>query len=566
MRSNENYWEARRRFQRVTRRRFVTAAGAASLGVAGLASVGCGDDDDSEGDGGTAPGGSTSTQAATKTPKKGGRLIIANYGEPDTLDPAGNTAGLTTDVARFVIQNLVRDNPARPAGAPIDIIPELAESWKFSEDGKAVTFTLRKGVAFHDGEPFNAEAVKFNFERCTNPNHPSYDAKFKSVTSQMYSWVTGVDVKDDSTVVFNLRDAFYDWVPQLLRPVPYAGIISPKSFDKGKDFVSSNPVGTGPFMFKEWRRGDRLTLVKNPKYWDGEPYLDEVIIRGVADATARLAALDAGEIDINARLTGDQIEQVQGDKRFTFILADSGTKNFWVLGNRVGATKDKRVRQAMNYAVDTASVGKDFYRGTADEQVQWFDPSNYAFDKAYNPYPFDPQKAKSLLDEAGYKGEELTLLMSPAQAAADSNEILQAQLAKVGMKIKLAPFDFAEYAQIIAKGTTEQYPMGHTTWPEAGPYVLEQFFHTNFHAPNGPNRSFYGSAETDALLLGARTEKDLAARTAKYQAAQKRIIDDAPHLLSMYVKYPAAWSTRVQGFTNTLGWNNQYWHKVWLDA
>jgi peptide/nickel transport system substrate-binding protein len=563
----KTYNRRSRRGGPIGRRALLRRGALSGAGLAALALAACGGDGEDEGSSQTAPGTAASGAGAAAQPKKGGTLVIAKFGEPDTLDPAASTGNVVYDIARLVCEALVIDNPERPAGAPTDIIGDLAESWQFAQDGKSVTFTLRQGVTFHDGEPFNAEAVKFNFDRCTDANNPYFDPKLKSTTSQMYTWVQGVEVVDLGHVTFHLKDAFFDWVPQLIRPGYYTLMVSPKAVRAGgKDAIAQRPVGTGPFIFKEWNRGDRIVLVKNPNYWRGEPLLDQIVIRAIPDPTARLGTVEAGEADIDDRLVADQLDQVKSNKKLRFILSDGGNQNFWLLSTRFGPTQDVRLRQAINLAVDTAKIATDFYKGTGEEMTQWFSPTNYAYEQGYNAYPVDAQKAKALVQQSGYDGTEVPLLMSPQQQFADGNEILQSQLAAVGIRIKLVPFDFAEYAQTIARGTSAQFPIAHTSWVEAGPYVLEQFFHSAFHAPGGPNRTYYTNPETDQMLVAARTDPDRASRAKKYQEAQRRILNDAPHLLTYYARAAAAISNRVQGLASTTSWTAQWWHKVWLDA
>jgi len=244
------------------------------------------------------------TTAPTKTEitgKYGGELVIANIADVLRMDPMLITDVPTATIAYQIFDFLVRYNHETK-----QYEPGLAISWEASEDAKTWTFKLRKGVKFHDGTPFNAEAVKFTIDRVLDPQS-------KSPLSQDFrDNVESVEVIDEYTVVFHLKNPLASFLDRIIRNQG-AMIVSPTAVKKYGDDFSNHPVGTGPFMFKEWIPGERVVLVKNPDYWGGAPMIDTLIFKPMPESAAQVAALQAGQVDVILSIPKESLEILEKD-------------------------------------------------------------------------------------------------------------------------------------------------------------------------------------------------------------------------------------------------------------
>lgn len=552
---------------RMTRREFLQAATVTAGGLAIGGAIGCTPEAQPAA---TTPA-ATATSGGTPVPKKGGTLVIGYDGDVDTLDPAGTTSGLTARIARLMLEHLVELDAMSPPGKPQTLLPALASSWQVSTDGLTYTFKIRDGVKFHDGTPVDAEAVKFNYDRCTDESHPFFNARFKSVTSQQYRWVKGVEAVDPKTVRFILRTPFADFITAQFRPSPYTLFVSPTAMKKyGVTGIGENPVGTGPFRFVEWQKGQRIVLERNPDYYGAMPNIDKIIIRPIAESAARQAALDAGEVDINFSLTPDLIDRVKANSKQRLILNESpGGVWYWILNTKDAPTADKRVRQAMNYAVNWERIAKDLMKDTLQVATQPMAPDNFYYDSSYRFYTYDPAKAKALLKESGVTDLKLKALITNTLVFGTDplamNQLIQANLKDVGIEVTFEALDFAAFAAKVARGTQPDLQAAQTNWTNDLPYALEQLFHSSFLAPSGPNRGYYKNEQVDALLEQGRGEQDDAKRRDLYRQAQRLIVEDGAWLCGLYRRDPAALSNKVKG---PLGYRSVAgidFRKIWLE-
>src|SRR5712691_5410586 len=240
--------------------------------------------------------------ALAAQPRVGGTLVYAAGADPDSLDPANTDSNPGEAIGRMMNNFLVRFD------AKLKLKPDLATSWTQSKDGLTWIFKLRKGVKFHDGTPFNAEAVKYNFERFLGPEKPLKASLHTPI-------IKSVDVVDESTVRFNLKVPFAFFLNNLAHSA--TAIVSPAAHQKwGKD-LTLHPVGTGPFKFVEWVRGDRIVLERNDGYWGGRPLLDRVTVKTVKEDSARVLMLESGDTDLILNIPPEDIPRLRKDPRFT---------------------------------------------------------------------------------------------------------------------------------------------------------------------------------------------------------------------------------------------------------
>jgi len=402
-----------------------------------------------------------STPASSGTPvSPSSALVYGSSGQPVNLEP-----GNITDGNSLIVQNQIYNRLMEFKPGTTDLQPALATEWKASADGKTWTFKLRQGVTFQDGTPFNAEAVKFNIDRWWDANHPQgyrNAGKIYEIWSQVFggfkgtpdSIVQSVTVVDAATVQIDLKQPFAAF-PNAIAAA-YFGIASPTAVKKaGAKYGTpgSLAVGTGPFVFKEWRTGDRIVLEKNPTYWrSGFPKVNQLVIRFVTDPAARLAQLRAGQIDFTVDLAPDQKKEIDADANLTAIARPSFNVGYLALNPSYKPLADVKVRQAIAHAINRPAIVQAFW-GNLGKHDPHFLPESLAWanDATLAAYPFDPQKAKQLLTEAGYpNGFDLELWYMPVSrpyfpTPKPIAEAFAADLSAVGIRVSLKTQDWAAY-------------------------------------------------------------------------------------------------------------------------
>ena len=458
----------------LSRRRLVRLLAAAPV-AAGVTSIlaACGGGDSTVSDGGS--GGSSATPSGTADsgsggssgePKQGGRLIIGRSGDSDSLDPQHTIASISWQVFQHIYDPLI--------GRNLDLEYEgvLAERWEISEDGKEITFTIRKGIKFHDGTDLTPEAVAFTFTRLMDP----------ATNAPAASWISPLqktEAIDDSTVKMTLSEAFAPLLGNISSA--YFGIISPAAVEKyGEDF-GQNPVGTGPYKFKEWIAGESITLERNPDYQNfrttsenkGAPYLDEIVFRNIPEEQTQVASMETGEINCLLSVPPHQVKNFQDNPDLQVYIPEASTSiafiEFHMMdpGEEYGQVykppfDDVRVRQAVAYAINADEIIESVLDGLATRNYGPMPTGNYGYtpDIKEFGYDYDPEKAKSLLEEAGWvasgngprqkDGQPLEVLLWTWNASTQERvaQVIQNQLNQVGFDVKL---ETMEVATVLAR-------------------------------------------------------------------------------------------------------------------
>ena len=360
-----------------------------------------------------------------------GVLVVGQIAEPKSLDPHAVTA-----VNDFRILMNIYDGLVRYKDGTLEVEPALATSWSISEDGTEYTFDLQSGITFHDGTPFNAEAVEFNFDRMLDESHPYHDTG-PFPLSFFFSAIQDVEVVDEDTVKFTLDAPYAPFLSNLAYPTGL--IVSPDAVkNHGADF-GRNPAGTGPFRFVEWESNAKVVVERNDDYWGGAPSLEAVVFRPITDANTRVAEMLSGGIDVMVEIPPDSVQNFDGNG---FSLYEQAGPHLWflILNAKEGPFADKRVRQAINYAIDKKTLVEDILQGTAEVASGPTPPAfSWAYNEALQPYPYDPEKAKSLLEEAGHAGASLTFYVTEGGSGmldpVPMGAAIQADLAKVGLDV-----------------------------------------------------------------------------------------------------------------------------------
>lgn len=439
----------------------------------------------------------------TRGPARGGKLVVATLLDPDGLDPWRTSAACTLYITWNIYSTLVRVNPETWG-----IEPALAESWEVSSNNTVYTFHLRKNVKFHNGRQMTAEDVKWSFDKICDPN-------FGHTRWQEYNQtISRVEVVDDYTVRFYLKHPMgASFLAQLA--MPWACIEPREEVEKYGD-LKLHPVGTGPFKFVEWIEGVHVKLVRFEDYWEpGLPYLDEIIFKPVSEIAARVAGLKTGEYDVIQALDPEYVEDVNKTEGLKVALLPGTILFCTIINNKVPPFNDIRVRQAMAYAINKDEIIEMQFHGLAQKTGCWMPPrSIYYNPETENYYPYDPDKAKELLREAGYpEGFEFTYtLPSVYEYHIKTATIIKSQLEKVGIKANFEMVDWPTWLSRVYKGRDFQVTqIGHTG--RIDPYQLLN----RFHSQSTKNYMNFNNSRVDQLLdKDATTLLETEERVALY--------------------------------------------------
>ncbi len=474
-------------------------------------------------------------------------LVVGQIAEPKSLDPHAVTA-----VNDFRILMNIYDGLVRYKDGTLEVEPALAESWTISEDGLTYTFDLREDVSFHDGTAFDAEAVKFNFDRMLDKNHP-YHETGPFPLSFFFSAVDSVTAVDEETVRFVLKEPYAPFLSNLAYPTGL--IVSPAAVkEHGKDF-GRNPSGTGAYEFAEWESNAKVVVTRNEDYWGGAPSLEAIVFRPITDANTRVAEMLAGGIDMMVEVPPDSVETFANDAGY--VVHEQAGPHVWflILNAKEGPLSDKRVRQAVNYAIDKTTLVDNVLQGTAEIAAG---PTPPAFSWAYNaslePYPYDPDKARALIEEAGVEGADLTFYVTEGGSGmldpVPMGAAIQADLAKVGFDVKIESYEWNTFLGKVNPGLEGKADMAEMAWMTNDPDTLPYLALRTGAWPDkgGFNSGYYSNPKVDTLLEAARRSTDQDERAKLYKEMQEIVHEDAPWAFVANWKQNAVTSAGVGGF------------------
>ncbi|MCL1463158.1 ABC transporter substrate-binding protein [Argonema galeatum] len=496
------------------------------------------------------------TPAATQQ----GVLVYGSGGQPVNLEPGNITDGNSIIVQQQIYNRLIEFKPGTT-----EFQPSLATSWSVSADGKVWTFKLRPGVKFHDGSDFNAEAVKFNVERWWNPQHPNgyrnagksyeiWQQLFGGFKGKSESLLQDVVVVDNSTIQFKLKQPFAAFPAAI--GSGYFGIASPAAIKKAAASYGtpgSLAVGTGPFIFKEWRTGDRILLEKNPNYWKkGDPKINQLVIRFITDPAARLAQLRAGQIDFTVDLAPDQRKEVESDANLVAIPRPSFNVGYLALNPSYKPLGDAKVRQAIALAINNDQIVQAFWGNLGKHDSHFTPPSlNWAQSSKITEYNYNPQKAKQLLAQAGYPtGFDLELWYMPVSrpyfpTPKPIAEAFAADLSAIGIRVKLNTKDWAAYLSDRRKPPGFQaFMLGWT--PDYGD--PDSFYYPHFSPAATDDIGNWKNDKVTQLLNLGRATGDKAARAKIYAEVDEILHNEAVRLPIVHSQPLLAKRKNIEGW------------------
>ena len=471
--------------------------------------------------------------AAAQAPARGGTLRIGWIPAAKTLDPHYSVEFSERYVCYMVFNTLVSLDKG------FNVVPELARAWQVSPDGKRVTFQLQRGVKFHDGTDFNAEAVKWNIERILDPQNKSPQR------APLEPAIASVTVVDPNTVAIDLKKPFAPLLAALAERPGF--IVSPTAAKQmGQDF-GQRPVGTGPFKFVEWVRDSQVTLERFPDYWEkGKPHLDRVIFRVVPDPTVRLTMVRTGEVDIATDVDAKDIPGIRNEASLR-ISEMKPAARWTALQWRVDEPpfNNKALRQAIALAIDRNEIRDVLLRGFGEAARGPVSPGLWWSDPAFQGILLDLELAKKKLAEAGYpNGFRAKFVVENTPQWIRQTELLQAQLQKINVSLDVEPVNPADaYSRIVQKKTN----WTHTRWAQrADPNGL---LYILFHSKGNANTTGYSNPKVDELLDQASAIYEVERRRPLYYQADRLITDDVPYVFLNYTAEFAVMGRKVQNWS-----------------
>lgn len=445
-------------------------------------------------------------------------LVIAVNAEVISLDPHNTSDTLSNTARDMMYEGLMQFNKE------MEIVPTLAEKYEVSDDGLEYTFHLRKDVKFHDGTEFTAEAVKVNYERIKD------ESKALRRKNDL-KYVTEIEVVDEYTVKLHLDVPF---APMLAR-VAGLMIISPKAIaDNGDEGILRNPVGTGPYVFDKWSPGDGFVVKRNESYWREGPKIGTLTMKAVPENGARIAMLQTGEADFIYPLPTEQINALKGAKDIEILEGPSTIARFTFINMSKDIFKDKRVRQAMNYAIDKDAYAKIVKSGYSVPLTSIV-PSTIQYHVEQPQYEYNLEKAKKLMAEAGYENGFKTHIWAPNDTEnMRGMEFISQQLAAIGIEAEVTPLEEGTLSDKIYSAQTpeeSEVNMWYVSW-SASEFdgATNRLFHSANIPPTAPNASYYMNPKADELIDKGGIEVDPVKRAEIYKELQEIVWDDAPWL------------------------------------
>ena len=494
-------------------------------------------------------------EPTVEQPKQGGELVVGLSAEPSKIDPH------RTATADAIIATMQACETLVIMDSDLNYVPGLAESWEISQDGKTYTFNLRKGINFQDGTPFNAEAVKYNFDRIVDPNTKS-EQSINVLAKYLFT-----EVVDEYTARIYFDEPYAPFMEGVSSG--WLCMVSPTAAQQwGPEEFQDHFIGTGPFILKEWKRGEYIRLERNPDYWGGPEffdhqglaYLDAVVFKFITESGVRAGAVTTGELQVVSDVPALEVERLQTEDDLEIIIdPPPGTPVLLVFNMSKAPTDDILVRKALEYAINPQAFSDILYNGVHAAAYGPLSPTSQCYwEGVEDMYGYDPEKAKELLEQAGWsdtngdgirekEGNKL-ILDFPTHGGfprfLDVGPILQAQLADVGAELNLQPLAAPAWMEA---GRTGNLNIGITQWRNRDPGLVLRIV---FYSPNATSFAWnwHMNKKLDTLIEQGMLISDQNARCSLYEEIQKITMNDA--MVRPLHQWQTVWAVRneVEGF------------------
>jgi len=446
-------------------------------------------------------------------------LVLGVVLEPPHLDPTASAAAAIDEILYAnVFEGLTR------IGANGEVLPDLAESWTVSDDGKTYTFKLHTGVKFHDGTDFDANDVKFSLDRARGPN---------SVNAQkvLFEAIDAVEVVDPATVKVTLKHPQGSFLYNM--GWGDAVIVAPESADTNKE----KPIGTGPFKFDHWAKGSEVTLMKSDAYWGEPASLDKAEFRFIPDAAAAVPTMLSGDVQAFPFFPPDAISQVEGNPQLKVVVGSTEGETILAMNNKKPPFDKPAVRQAIASAIDRKAIIDGASGGLGQPIGSHMSPSNKAYVDLTGVYPYDPAKAKELLKEAGLEnGFKTTLKLPPPAYARDGGQIIASELREIGIDAEIIPVEWAQWLdQVFTRKDYDLTIVSHTEPNDIDIYSRPDYYF-NYQHP-----------EFNKVIDELNLTSDEAKRNELLGAAQKILAHDVPDAFLFELPKVGVWDSKLTG-------------------
>ena len=466
--------------------------------------------------------------SASKDPKVD-PLVIAQGADPASLDPHESNDQPSSRVNKQIYDTLVESNE------DMELEPGLAESWEQVDD---ITwkFNLREDVTFHNGEPLKASDVKFSYERMMD----------SAEVAHIVGALDSVETDGDYTVIVKLKEPFGPILAHLSHTA--ASIFSEKAVtDAGADY-HLHPIGTGPYKYVSRDSGDKVTLEAFEDYYKGEAAIKNLVFRNIPEGTNRTIGLETGEVDIAYEIEPIDVGTVKDHKDLTLVEEPSLSTAYIGFNLNKEPFTDVRVRQAINHAIDVEEIIDVVLEGAGTKATGPINDKVFGYNTDLTGYDYDPEKAKSLLADAGFEdGFSTTIWTNDNPVRIKIAEIVLSHLADVGIDATMEIVEWGAYLERTAAGEHDMFILGWVTVTGDADYGLYALYHSSQHGGAG-NRTFYDNPEVDRLLEEGRTLGDLDERFDAYAQAQQLIVDDAPQIFLYFQTQNVGMQNYIDGF------------------
>lgn len=465
-----------------------------------------------------------------KTSSVRNKIIVAQGGEPKTLDPHEANETISSRINTQIYDKLVYKDSNE------QIVPQLAEKWE-KLDENTTLFTLKENIKFHNGEVLKASDVKFTLDRMKNS--PKVGHIIKAIEK--------VEVIGENQFTIVTDGPFGGLLDHLAHST--AVIVNEKAVKEGGKEYGQNPVGTGPYIYDSWSAGDRVILKRNPEYFKGIAQVEEIIFRNISEGSNRTIGLETGEVDIAFDIDTIDIDRVNTHEKLAYKSSPSLTINYLGFNLNKPNLSNVLVRKAISYAIDSESIISVVYAGQAIPANSPIGPDVFGYSSQLQKPEYNPEKSKNLLTQAGLeKGFKTKIWVDENTARKDTATIIQAQLKDVGIDATVEILERGTFLDNSGKGMHDIIVSGwtHSTgYPDVG---MTSLFHSQTSGGAG-NRSFYKNLEVDSSLENARVALNNDDRQKYYEKAQEIIQDELPILTLSYPSQNAGFQKDISGFS-----------------
>ncbi|MBD3305636.1 hypothetical protein GF339_04585 [candidate division KSB3 bacterium] len=467
-------------------------------------------------------------------------LTLALESDPTNIDPRFGTDVNSARVYQLVSNGLIQKDPTSK------LVPDLAERWE-NPDAKTYIFHLRQGVKFHDGTEFTAEDVKYTFESMLDP-------EMQSPKAAAYTKIDQIEILDPYTIKFTLKEVFAPFLIEMVQPIVPKQAAQQQEGEKFGETL----IGTGPFKLVEWAHDEQVVFEANPDYFAGPPNVDKIVLRIIPDDTVRFLELQQGGVDlVQNAIPPDMVPIAKETPGLNVIAQESIVIYYLGFNLEDPILSNVKVRQAMAYAIDRPTIIEYLMEGQASLATGLLSPANWAYEPDVKTYDYDVEKAKALLDEAGYPDPDgdgpqprfsLIYKTSTAPLRIRIGEVLQDQLKQVGIEIsEIQTFEWAKFYDDIKSGNFQIYTLRWVGITE--PDIFYSIFHSSMVPPEGRNRGRYRNPRIDELTEQGRQVIDTEARKQIYSEIQKILAEELPYIFLWYPHNIVVMNDRVHGFT-----------------